>query len=132
VLLTYQAALSPSDKGGRFSEKFRSELDAYFALKYVRFITDSVLETFQKQNEIMRQLAREHKVTLIDVENALPRTDRFFYSCEAEEKELPGRGEATLTRGLIEPIRIHIARPLRRRSVRRPSKFYRNQLAKNP
>lgn len=79
VLLTYQTALSTEDMKGSFSGDFRAEIIAFYMGLYPTYTVQGALQTIERQNEIIREVATRMECDLIDTVGSIPSEDANFF-----------------------------------------------------
>ena len=78
VLVTSQPALSNNEPRGNFSTEFYERILVFYQAFFFNFTIEGAIETIDAHNNIIRKLAREHGVTLVDIVGAIPRTDEYY------------------------------------------------------
>jgi lysophospholipase L1-like esterase len=108
VLATYDYALTTKDKKGRFSKEFYERIIVFYRSLVYNFTVEGALETFEAQNEILRQLSHEFGLPLIETVGEVPKMDEYFldgahHSPEGNKYIAHAVAKALLSRELRRP-----------------------------
>ncbi len=78
VLITYQPSLSGGDLRGDYSPEFHAKALAFYNALFFNFTPEGAVLTLDAHNRIMREVAEEQGVQLIEAAELLPREDVYF------------------------------------------------------
>ncbi len=108
VLLTQQPSLSDGDARGAFSAERYEDFTAHYKAMFWSYELEGAMAAIDAQNDIIRELAAQHDLPLVDVVGTIPREDRYY--TDATHLAPPGAAivaQALLARmqedGLVPP-----------------------------
>jgi len=78
LLVTYQAAFHPEDLRGEFTEETYASMRAFFQALFLGYTFEGAVRTLDAHNEIMRRIARDDEVPLVETVGRIPRRDEYY------------------------------------------------------
>ena len=78
ILLTYESALSSKDSKGAFSEEFLDEIFLFYQAFFFNMTFEGAMKTIDVYNGIIREVAENNQVTLVETVGIVPREDKYF------------------------------------------------------
>jgi hypothetical protein len=78
VLLTQQPTLSQGGANHDFSEAALKRYTGHYYSMFMVYELEGAIAAIDAQNEIMREIADERELTLVDVVGMIPREDRYY------------------------------------------------------